>query len=194
VNARNLGGNDGATDLQPALYREVTSRGSAYGRVQRVRQQRGLGANDPLPDYDDGRLRVRPADYMATVDGAILPLKPRELGLLAALASAGERVVTRAELLASVWDGDEEISSRAVDACVARLRSTLAAALPDVRYVHTHARIGYRFAQEPVTAPAAEASPASAGRLSSAAGAGAASAAVGAVGSAAGEVGSASNL
>ena len=23
-----------------------------------VKQQRGLGANDPLPDYDDGRLRA----------------------------------------------------------------------------------------------------------------------------------------
>jgi DNA-binding winged helix-turn-helix (wHTH) protein len=182
-----------ATDLQPALYRKVTSRAFAYGRVQRVRQQRGLGANDPLPDYDDGRLRVRPADYMATADGAVLPLKPRELGLLAALASAGERVVTREELLASVWDADEEISSRAVDACVARLRSTLAAALPDVRYVHTHARIGYRFAQEPATAPAAEASPASAGRSPTAVGAEAGSAAAGSGGSASGEVVSASN-
>ena len=158
-----------------------------------MRQQRGLGANDPLPDYDDGRLRVRPADYMATADGAILPLKPRELGLLAALASAGERVVTREELLASVWDADEEISSRAVDACVARLRSTLVAALPDVRYIHTHARIGYRFAQEPRRAPAGEASPASTGRSSTTAGTGPASAAAGTVASASGEVGSASN-
>jgi DNA-binding response OmpR family regulator len=116
-----------------------------------VRQQRGLGANDPFPDYDDGRLRVRPADYIAAVDGVILRLKPRELGLLAALASQPDRIITREELLATVWDPSDEIASRAVDACVARLRATLAAALPDLRYIHTHARIGYRFGQEPAT-------------------------------------------
>jgi DNA-binding winged helix-turn-helix (wHTH) protein len=115
-----------------------------------VKQQRGLGVADPLPDYDDGRLHVRPADYIATADGVILRLKPRELGLLAALASQPDRIVTRDELLATVWDPDEKIASRAVDACVARLRATLAPAMPDVRYVHTHARIGYRFGQEPV--------------------------------------------
>ncbi len=157
-----------------------------------MRQQRGLGANDPLPDYDDGRLRVRPADYVATADGAMLPLKPRELGLLAALASAGERVVTREELLASVWEGDEEISSRAVDACVARLRSTLAAALPDLGYIHTHARIGYRFAQEPATATAGAVSSASAGR-SEAGRTGAAALAAEELGSATAAVDSASN-
>jgi DNA-binding response OmpR family regulator len=113
-----------------------------------VKQQRGLGVADPLPDYDDGRLHVRPVDYIATADGVILRLKPRELGLLAALTSQLDRIVTRDELLATVWDPDEKIASRAVDACVARLRATLAAAMPDVRYVHTHARIGYRFGQE----------------------------------------------
>ena len=157
--------------------------------------QRGLGANDPLPDYDDGRLRVRPADYIATADGTLLRLKPRELGLLAALASEGERIVTREELLERVWDANEKIASRAVDACVARLRAALAAAIPDLRYIHTHARIGYRFGQERVATASAgsetEASPASepAGDIASdawVAGPGSSAAS--------GEVGSASNL
>lgn len=117
-----------------------------------MKQQRGLGVYDPLPEYDDGRLRVRPADYVATADRAMLPLKPRELGLLAALASQRHRVVTREELLETVWDPEEEITPRAVDACIARLRAALAAALPDLRYIHTHARIGYRFGQERVAA------------------------------------------
>lgn len=110
--------------------------------------QRGLGANEPLPPYDDGRLHVKPADYLAIADGAVLPLKLRELGLLAALANAGSRVVTREELLATVWDGGGEIGSRAVDACVARLRARLKEALPDLCYIHTHARIGYRFGRQ----------------------------------------------
>ncbi len=127
-------------------------------------KQRGLGANDPLPDYDDGRLCVRPADYVASAHGAVLRLKLRELGLLAALANARDRVVTREELLERVWDSDDAITPRAVDACVARLRAALAEALPEVRYIHTHARIGYRFAPEPVAdQAAAEARPGAAG-------------------------------
>jgi DNA-binding winged helix-turn-helix (wHTH) protein len=159
-----------------------------------VNPQRGLGANDPLPDYDDGRLRVRPADYIATGDGTLLRLKPRELGLLAALASEGERIVTREELLERVWDADEKIASRAVDACVARLRAALAAAMPDLRYIHTHARIGYRFGQERVaTASAGSEAEAS---VSEPAGDIASDAWVAGSGSSAasGEVGSASNL
>ncbi len=113
-----------------------------------MRHQRGLGANEPLPEYSDGRLRVRPADYIATADGAILRLKLRELGLLAALANARDRVITRDELLVRVWEDEESVTPRAVDAAIARLRSTLAAALPEIRYIHTHSRVGYRFCPE----------------------------------------------
>jgi DNA-binding response OmpR family regulator len=114
-------------------------------------RQRGLGANEPLPDYDDGRLRIRPADYVAAANGVVLPLKLRELGLLAALANSAGRVVTRAELLERVWESSsEEITPRAVDACVARIRAVLSVALPAFAYIHTHARIGYRFAPERV--------------------------------------------
>jgi DNA-binding response OmpR family regulator len=120
----------------------------ALASLGRVRPQWGLGANDPLPDYDDGRLSVRPADYVATADGVVLHLKLRELGLLAALSNQPDRVVTREELLETVWRGADEVTSRAVDACVARLRAQLAAGLPDRRYIHTHARVGYRFSAE----------------------------------------------
>ncbi len=149
-----------------------------------MKHQRGLGANDPMPSYDDGRLRVRPRDYMATADGSMLRLKPRELGLLAALACQPNRIVTREELLATVWDAGEDITERAVDACVARLRSALAAALPDLRYIHTHARIGYRFGQERIAAEgsAGVASPTASSAIATGASA------------ASGEIGSASNL
>ncbi len=114
-----------------------------------MRHQRGLGAKDALPAYSDGRLEVRPADYIATADGALLRLKLRELGLLAALANEPDRVVTREELLERVWDDEESVTPRAVDAAIARLRAALATALPDRSYIHTHSRVGYRFAPEP---------------------------------------------
>jgi DNA-binding response OmpR family regulator len=159
----------------------------------RVRHQRGLGANDPLPEYSDGRLRVRPADYIATADGAILRLKLRELGLLAALANDADRVITREELLASVWHDEVSVTPRAVDAAIARLRATLSAALPDFRYIHTHSRVGYRFCPEPAEAQEAEEGAASASVGSAAPDAISASAGSGAPASA-GPAGSASNL
>jgi DNA-binding response OmpR family regulator len=158
-----------------------------------MRPQRGLGANDPLSDYDDGRLRIRPADYIATADGVILRLKPRELGLLAAMASQPDRIVTREELLARVWDPDDKIASRAVDACVARLRAALAAAMPDVRYVHTHARIGYRFGQERVAEASDIAAASDRGSSSTAAATSPGAPAAGTL-AASGNSGSASNL
>ena len=94
---------------------------------------------------------------MVTGDGSALRLKLRELGLLAALASERDRVLTREELIDRVWGrGELDTTTRAVDACVARVRAALAEALPDVRYIHTHARIGYRFAPEEVEAESAQ--------------------------------------
>jgi DNA-binding response OmpR family regulator len=39
-------------------------------------------------------------------------------------------------------------SDRSVDVYVSRLRSKLAAALPDAKLIRTHAGIGYRFSPE----------------------------------------------
>ncbi|MDX6638758.1 MAG: hypothetical protein QOJ01_2269 [Solirubrobacterales bacterium] len=163
-------------------------------------RQRGLGANEPLPDYDDGRLCVRPSDYMATADGAIVPLKLRELGLLAGLSSSAGRVVTREELLERVWEcEDGEITPRAVDACVARLRAALSDVLPDLAYIHTHARIGYRFAREAasseVQTEGAAADPSTGMGSAASASAARGSTAAGSIGAASsGASGSASNL
>ncbi len=109
--------------------------------------QRGLGTSDPAPDYDDGRLCVRPRDYLALADGEVLPLTLQDLALLAALTRNAGRVVTRQELRDAAWE--EEITARAVDSAVTRLRSKLANALPEISYIHTHIRIGYRFSPEP---------------------------------------------
>jgi DNA-binding response OmpR family regulator len=117
--------------------------------------QAGLGPSDSGPDYDDGRLEVRPRDYVALADGVVLRLTPRQLALLAELAREPNRVRTRDELLEAVWEAEPSDSTRVVDVAIAHLRARLAEALPDRVYIHTHPRIGYRFAPEP--APAATA-------------------------------------
>ncbi len=124
--------------------------------------QAGLGPSDAGPGYDDGRLQVRPRDYVALADGAVLKLTPRQLALLAELAREPNRVRTRDELLEVVWEAEPSSGTRVVDVAIAHLRARLAEALPDRAYIHTHPRIGYRFAPEPGAAEAPTVAPASA--------------------------------
>jgi DNA-binding response OmpR family regulator len=113
---------------------------------------RGLGNEDPCPDYDDGRLAIRPRDYVASIDGHTIAIPVRELALLAELARHSGRVRTREQLLAAVW-GDHEVATvRTVDTAIARLRSTLQQAIPAVSYIHTHIKVGYRFEPDPLQA------------------------------------------
>jgi len=109
--------------------------------------QRGLGRDDPAPDFDDGWLRVKPRDYIASARGVVLALPPRQLALLAELARWPGRVRTRDELYSAVW-GEGSAATRVVDVAVAHLRAALGEVLPERRYIHTHPRMGYRFAGE----------------------------------------------
>ena len=104
-------------------------------------------SGDPTPVYA-GRLEIRPADHAALVDGRPLTLTVRELQLLTELAQNAERVMTREELYARVWERSYEKSDRSVDVYVGRLRAKLARALPGRRFIHTHTGIGYRFSPE----------------------------------------------
>jgi len=124
--------------------------------------QPGLGPEDPAPDFDDGWLQVKPRDYIASVRGVVLALPPRQLALLAELARVPGRVRTRGELYAAVWQGESSRVTRVVDVTVAHLRHAIAEVLPERAYIHTHPRVGYRFAGEP-TGSATEESSASAG-------------------------------
>lgn len=113
-------------------------------------EQRGLGQFDPAPDFDDGWLQVKPSDYIASANGAVLALPMRQLALLAELTRSPGRVRTRGELYAAVWDGEESDVTRVVDVTVAHLRARLGEVLPERVYIHTHTRIGYRFGGEPL--------------------------------------------
>jgi DNA-binding response OmpR family regulator len=89
-----------------------------------------------------GRLEIR--EHLALVDGRALFLSRRELDLLTALAKRQGSVVTREELYATVWGGRLREDDRSVDVYVHKLRQKLAAAQPDVDFIHTHFGFGYR--------------------------------------------------
>jgi DNA-binding response OmpR family regulator len=97
-----------------------------------------------------GNLVIRPAEFLAHVDGRPVALTMRELSLLAALARREGRVVARDELYAVVWQLPYRPYERSVDVYVAKLRQKLEDAAPGWRYIHTHFGFGYRFDPQPL--------------------------------------------
>jgi DNA-binding response OmpR family regulator len=91
-----------------------------------------------------GELEIRPTEYLALARGRPLRLTVRELDLLTALAERRDRIVSREELYAVVWEEEYRKTDRSVDVYVARLRQKLDEALPGRPYIHTHFGFGYR--------------------------------------------------
>ena len=96
-----------------------------------------------------GELEIRPTEHLARARGRALSLSVRELELLAALARREGRIVPREELYETVWGTPLKAQDRSVDVYVHKLRTKLAAALPEWGFIHTHFGFGYRFQPEP---------------------------------------------
>jgi DNA-binding response OmpR family regulator len=95
-----------------------------------------------------GDLEIRPNEYVAYARGRPLRLTVRELELLTALAERRDRIVSRHELYAAVWDEPYRKSDRSVDVYIARLRQKLEEAIPGCAYIHTHFGFGYRLSSD----------------------------------------------
>nr|WP_217274666.1 response regulator transcription factor [Rathayibacter sp. VKM Ac-2835] len=76
-----------------------------------------------------GRVVVDPASRRVHLDGAELPLTPKEFDLLVALARRPGTVLTREALIDEVWDRNWFGSTRTLDVHVFALRRKLGAAL-----------------------------------------------------------------
>lgn len=107
----------------------------------------GSLANAVLAHFDDGRApslltdagRVQVRSGGVLIDGRFIPLSRSSAALLDALAAAGGRVLSRAQLSAVLG---AERSAHAVEAAVARLR----VALGGSELIHTVVKRGYRLA------------------------------------------------
>ena len=110
--------------------------------------EHGYGNREQLAALAAGRLQIRPEEHAALVDGRPLSLTMRELQLLVTLASHPQRIMTREELFTEVWGSRPRRDDRSVDVYVSRLRAKLGEALPELRLIHTHNGIGYRFSPD----------------------------------------------
>ena len=93
-----------------------------------------------------GGLAIDVGTRVVTLDGVALELSRKEFDLLHHLAAAGERVVTKRELLAEVWHQAYGGADKTVDVHLSWLRKKLGESAAEPRYLHTVRGVGIRLA------------------------------------------------
>jgi DNA-binding response OmpR family regulator len=123
----------GADDYlpKPFAFAELVARIRALAR-------RAQPARPPV--LARGDLRLDTAQRVARRAGRLLPLTPKELGVLEALLAADGAVVSAEELLARVWDEQADPFSSVVKVTISRLRAKLG----DPPAIETVPTAGYR--------------------------------------------------
>jgi two-component system OmpR family response regulator len=132
VTGLTLGGDDYLT--KPFGLEELAARIRSV--LRRTRPDRKGG---PVLTFTD--IELDQDSYEVRRDGHLVELSPTEFRLLRYLMLNPGRVLTRAQLLAHVWDYDFGGSSTVVSTYVAYVRRKLAQYGPDV--IHTQRGIGY---------------------------------------------------
>ena len=139
---RVLGLDLGADDYltKPFSPRELVARVAAV--LRRTSDAVAAGVPAALPVLAIGDVAIDRARHEVKVSGSPLDVTATELRLLATLASHRGRVLSRGQLIATVYGDDHHISERTIDTHVRNLRAKLAAAgAPVIETVHG---VGYR--------------------------------------------------
>jgi DNA-binding response OmpR family regulator len=90
-------------------------------------------------------LEIRPTEGLVVAGDRVVPMSPRELAVLDALARREGRTVSRAELYELVWGAELRAGDRSIDVYVHKVRTKLEEAVPERSFIHTHVGFGYRF-------------------------------------------------
>jgi two-component system, OmpR family, response regulator len=131
VTGLTLGGDDYLT--KPFGLEELAA------RIRSVLRRTRAGTDGPVLTFAD--IEMDQDSYEVRRSGHLIDLSPTEFRLLRYLMLNPGRVLTRAQLLAHVWDYDFGGSSTVVATYIAYLRRKLAALGPDV--IHTQRGVGY---------------------------------------------------
>ena len=124
-------------------------------RLEAVLRRRKRAAPPPQrTPVQAGEVEIRADQFQAFASGVSADLTRREFELIQLLADAQGQVLEREAIYQRVWGYAMAHGDRSVDVFVRKLRQKLEKVSPRWRYIHTHFGIGYRFAPEPLDAPA----------------------------------------
>lgn len=90
-------------------------------------------------------LEIDPSNYEATFKGEAMTLTPKEFELLYFLVKNSNKVLTRDQLLSSVWQYDFAGDTRIVDVHVSHLREKIEEDTRHPKYIKTVRGLGYKF-------------------------------------------------
>lgn len=130
--------------IKPFSMDELVARVKALLRRSRVEAIR----SDSSQDVQFGDLRVNGRDFLCWVKDEELELRPKELSLLATLASEPGRLFSRIELAETVWGYSYLGDTRTIDTHIKNLRRRVEEP-SDFTFIETVRGVGYRFRMKP---------------------------------------------
>ncbi|MBI2763258.1 MAG: response regulator transcription factor [Chloroflexi bacterium] len=137
---------EGADDYLPKPF----SPAELVARIRTILRRTERDSRDAIhPDvrYVSGDLEVDVARHTVTVAGRVVALSVLELRLITALLASDGRILSRDQLLDAIHGvGQAEITDRAIDVYVKRLREKLGDDPASPRFVATVRGAGYRAA------------------------------------------------
>lgn len=108
------------------------------------------------PDFEIGRLGVRPSTREIVRDGVPAIVEPRVMQVLVALHRANGAVVSKDDLVLSCWEG-RVVGEDAINRVISRLRKLTEGIAADAFRIETVTKVGYRMIHadtaNPVAAP-----------------------------------------
>jgi two-component system, OmpR family, alkaline phosphatase synthesis response regulator PhoP len=135
-----LGLKIGADDYvtKPFSFMELMARVEAL--LRRTSKQQA-----PLEVYRFGNVTLDFKKFEACKQGRMIELSPREFKILKHLIEHRGEVVSRDQLLDTVWGYENFPLTRTVDMHIAKLRQKIEDSPNDPRYIVTLHRVGYKF-------------------------------------------------
>jgi DNA-binding response OmpR family regulator len=122
------------------------SSGEVISRIRAVLRRTGRRPEAPAEPIGVGELVLDPAARIARLGSGELDLSRKEFDLLAELMMHAGHVVTREDLMASVWDVNWFGSTKTLDVHFGWLRRKLGDDPNSPRYIETVRGVGFRFA------------------------------------------------
>lgn len=144
VSDKVMGLDMGADDYmtKPFAIEELLARIRVNLKKHRVDRAAGTGARTV------GKLRIEPASYSASFDGAPITLTKKEFDLFNYLWLHEGAAVTRDELLGNVWGYEFAGDTNIVDVYIRYLRHKIDDQF-GIKTIHTIRAVGYLFRYEP---------------------------------------------
>jgi two-component system, OmpR family, phosphate regulon response regulator PhoB len=137
IDGLELGADDYVT--KPFALRELLA------RIRAALRRRAVPGARPPAVLRRGALQIEPDRRRAAVNGVEVRLRPKEFGLLVALALEPGKVFSRQELLDSIWGTDIVVDERTVDVHISWLRGKLQKGGMDAGCIRTVYGTGYCF-------------------------------------------------